>query len=198
MNRKQQPKHGQYCEDDWNDVSQIDSEAYWVSKVQAERTAWELADHLGLDVVTLLPNFVLGPVISAEQSGGVSVGFMKGILESPPDKEFSGSWTVNDVRDVAAAHILAAEKPHAKGRYIVSQPESISARFITDTLKHAFPAAKAALPDGADAEMAHINSSRVVEDLGLKLTPVADTIRDMAESLMKLGIAKPAWYTAAV
>lgn len=33
MNRKQQPKHEQYCEDDWNEVSQIDSEAYWVSKV---------------------------------------------------------------------------------------------------------------------------------------------------------------------
>jgi nucleoside-diphosphate-sugar epimerase len=41
---------------------------------------------------------------------------MKGILESPPDKDFEGSWTVVDVRDVAAAHLLAAEKPQAKGR----------------------------------------------------------------------------------
>ena len=55
-------------------------------------------------------------MISAEQSGGVSVGFMKGILESPVDKEFEGSWTVVDVRDVATAHILAAEKDTAKGR----------------------------------------------------------------------------------
>lgn len=59
---------------------------------------------------------VQGPVISAEQSGGVSVGFMQGILESPADKEFDGNWTVVDVRDVAAAHILAAEKQTAKGR----------------------------------------------------------------------------------
>lgn len=59
-----------------------------------------------------------GPVISGDQSGGVSVGFMKGILESPADKEFEGSWTVVDVRDVAAAHLLAAEKPEAKGRYV--------------------------------------------------------------------------------
>jgi nucleoside-diphosphate-sugar epimerase len=59
---------------------------------------------------------VQGPVLSGDQSGGVSVGFMKGILESPPDKEFEGSWTVVDVRDVAAAHLLAAEKPQAKGR----------------------------------------------------------------------------------
>jgi hypothetical protein len=41
---------------------------------------------------------------------------MKGILESPADKEFEGSWTVVDVRDVAAAHILAAEQAGAKGR----------------------------------------------------------------------------------
>lgn len=55
-------------------------------------------------------------MLSGDQSGGVSVGFMKGILESAPDKDFEGSWTVVDVRDVAAAHLLAAEKAEAKGR----------------------------------------------------------------------------------
>jgi hypothetical protein len=40
MNRKQQPKQEQYCEDDWNDVSTIDSEAYWVSKVCS--TPWQI------------------------------------------------------------------------------------------------------------------------------------------------------------
>lgn len=80
-------------------------------------------------------------------------------------------------------------------RYIVSQPASISAKFISDTLKAAFPAAAAALPDGKDADASHINSSRVVEDLGLQYTPVADTVRDMAQSLLKRGIAKPAWHT---
>jgi hypothetical protein len=34
MNRKQQPKQEQFCEEDWNNVSTIDSEAYWVSKVR--------------------------------------------------------------------------------------------------------------------------------------------------------------------
>jgi predicted RecB family endonuclease len=28
-------------------------------QVQAERVAWQLAEQLGLDVVTILPNFVL-------------------------------------------------------------------------------------------------------------------------------------------
>lgn len=82
-------------------------------------------------------------------------------------------------------------------RYIVSQPHSISARFITDTLKAAYPAAAAALPDGADAEPSSINSSKVQQELGLRLTPVADTVRDMAAALLQLGIAQPAWAAAA-
>jgi hypothetical protein len=53
-----------------------------------------------------------------------------------------------DVRDVAAAHILAAEAPSACGRYIVSFPTSTSARFITDALK---VGAAAAVPSGAAA-----------------------------------------------
>jgi hypothetical protein len=79
-------------------------------------------------------------------------------------------------------------------RYIVSQPTSISAKFITDTLKATWPAAAAALPDGKDAPDSHINSSRVERDLGLEYTPVGHTIRDMAESLLKCGIAKPSWW----
>jgi hypothetical protein len=82
-------------------------------------------------------------------------------------------------------------------RYIVSQPASISAKFISDTLKAALPAAAAAaaLPDGKDADASHINSSRVAQDLGLQYTPVSDTVRDMAQSLLKCGIAKPAWHS---
>lgn len=35
MNRKQQPKHEQFCEEDWNETSQMPGEAYWVSKVRS-------------------------------------------------------------------------------------------------------------------------------------------------------------------
>jgi hypothetical protein len=81
-------------------------------------------------------------------------------------------------------------------RYIVSQPHSISASFISKTLKATFPAAAAALPDGAESDATHINSSKVQQELGLQLTPVADTVNDMAASLIMWGIAKPAWARA--
>ncbi len=42
----------------------------------AEREAWRFAGEHGLDLVAVLPNFVLGPVISS-RADGTSVGFMK-------------------------------------------------------------------------------------------------------------------------
>ena len=42
----------------------------------AEREAWKLAKEHGLDMVAILPNFVLGPAISA-RADGTSVGFLK-------------------------------------------------------------------------------------------------------------------------
>jgi nucleoside-diphosphate-sugar epimerase len=50
------PKVGTtYSEADWNETSTLPVEAYWVSKVQAEKAAWELAQQHGLDLVTILP-----------------------------------------------------------------------------------------------------------------------------------------------
>ncbi len=48
--------------------------AMW--QVLAEREAWKLAEAAGLDLVAVLPNFVLGPVLSS-RSSGLSVGFIK-------------------------------------------------------------------------------------------------------------------------
>lgn len=41
-------------------------------QVQAERTAWELAEELGLDVVTILPNFVLVSCLTVGMLAGAA------------------------------------------------------------------------------------------------------------------------------
>jgi hypothetical protein len=46
------------------------------TQVDAEKAAWEVAQAAGLDLVTILPNFVLGPVVNPG-CAGVSIGFMK-------------------------------------------------------------------------------------------------------------------------
>lgn len=45
-------------------------------QVLAEQEAWKIAKASGLDLVTILPNFVLGPVLST-RADGTSVGFLK-------------------------------------------------------------------------------------------------------------------------
>ena len=45
----------------------------------AEKEAWRLAKEEGLDLVAVLPNFVLGPVVSS-RADGTSVGFLKVLL----------------------------------------------------------------------------------------------------------------------
>jgi nucleoside-diphosphate-sugar epimerase len=49
---------------------------YCTAQVEAERVAWQLAEQYGLSLVTILPNFVLGPIFNPEMTG-VSVSFMK-------------------------------------------------------------------------------------------------------------------------
>ncbi|KAI8464173.1 MAG: cinnamyl-alcohol dehydrogenase-like protein [Monoraphidium minutum] len=183
-----------YSEADWNAFSTPDTEPYWVSKIEAERLAWRLGAELGLTVITVLPNFVLGPVVGPG-AGGVSVGFMKDFLEAPDGKVPEGAWTVCDVRDVAAAHVAAAESPDAEGRYIVSQAGSFDARFVTDTLKASLPGAAGGLPDGARSETKEtIDATKVQGQLGVELHPVAATLLDMARSLLEHGVAAPAWH----
>lgn len=49
------------------------------------------------------------------------------------------------------------------------------------------------IPDGQSGEEAEkVDPSAVESDLGLALTPVEDTLSDMATSLLRLGLAVPA------
>lgn len=57
---------------------------------------------------------------------------MEGKCESVMDR-------VADVRDVARAHILAAELPQAKGRYIVSSADTVPISAMYHYLSQRFP-----------------------------------------------------------
>ena len=189
MNNPGVPKNGKtYSEADWNETSTVaNGEAYWAGKTQAERTAWELAAQLGLDLVTILPEFIMGPLLIGRLDG-TSMGYMKGWVEGTAQ---SGAPVFCDVRDVARAHILAAELPEAKGRYIVANTHSTPAALISSWLKERFPEFgfdEVKETGGAEEKM---DSSKVKQELGLALTPVKETIIDMAVTLIQLGLAQP-------
>lgn len=176
-----------YTEDDWNTDSTISDDAYSFSKVSAERAAWEIAEKEGLDLVVVNPTFVIGPVIS-KRADATSINTVTAILEG---KSADIIPFVCDVRDVARAHVLAAEKPDAKGRHIVSQQKTWGPKAFTDTLKQRFPSYK--IQDGPAQESSPvIDNSKALKTLGLgKLHEPTESIVDMAVTLIQQGIAKP-------
>ena len=62
----------------------------------------------------------------------------QGLIEG---KAAEGTPNICDVRDVASAHVAAAERPSASGRYIVSQRAPITPSFVSQTLRVCSPRA---------------------------------------------------------
>ncbi|TQN66421.1 Tetraketide alpha-pyrone reductase 2 [Colletotrichum shisoi] len=104
----------------FNETSTVTHNPYHYSKVLAEKEDWAIAERRDRwDLV------VIGPPLSRGSDSG-SLFLLDELLRS--GDLFFGvpnlSFATVDVRDVAAAHISAAEVPSAKGRYIVASKET--------------------------------------------------------------------------
>ena len=116
-----------FTEDDWNTTSSLAHQPYSYSKVEAEKTAWEIANAQDRwDLVVINPGFVLGPSLTTG-SDSTSLKTIRQYVDGnlrtgAPELEFG----VVDVRDIAMAHIKAGFTPEAHGRHIcVSQSMSM-------------------------------------------------------------------------
>jgi nucleoside-diphosphate-sugar epimerase len=176
-----------YTEKDWNDESTAEDGAYRASKALAEKAAWEISKKEGFELAVINPTFVLGPIISG-RTDATSIQKVKSILEGGDPTIIA--W-VCDVRDIARAHILAAETPSAKGqRFIVSQADTHSPKFFTDTLKARFPGYKIKDGEGKPTEPV-LDNTNALQNLGLgKLIDPANSIIDMAVTLIQKGLVK--------
>ncbi|KAM7255962.1 hypothetical protein ACFE04_011703 [Oxalis oulophora] len=108
----------------WTDIDFVKSnfefgQSYLISKTATEKAALQFAKEHGLDLVTLLPTFVIGPFICPKLPGSVqtSLGMVFG-------KEYEYPQLLNTsmvhVDDVARAHIFLLECSEPNGRYICS------------------------------------------------------------------------------
>jgi nucleoside-diphosphate-sugar epimerase len=66
---------------------------YALSKTLAERAAWEFCNKNGIDLVTILPSFVVGPSLPQDLCSTASdvLGLLKGVFYSPLIKLIRGS-----------------------------------------------------------------------------------------------------------
>ena len=118
---KPSPKRGEDLsaatnESTWTDPEEKGLSAYARSKTLAERAAWEFAEQTTgtLEMTTILPGMVLGPVMTGTVSGSVELisRMLTGKVPALPRIGFS----VVDVRDLAALHVQAMRAPEAAGQ----------------------------------------------------------------------------------
>ena len=115
-------KGGCFDEDDWNTSSQLSSDNgldwYRLSKKLAEERAWEMANEFGFRLSTINPSFIIGPPRTS-RTDSTSLANMAALLEG--HAPLRGATPVVDVRDVAAAHILATKAEYVGRRSVVTQ-----------------------------------------------------------------------------
>ena len=124
----------------FNTSSNVRNNPYHYSKVLAEKAAWAKANQQDRwDLVTINPGMILGPSLTpASESGSLFLldEMFKGyFFYGMPDL----SLACVDVRDVAAAHIRAAQNPAAKGRYIVSEDHTRTFLEIAGVVRRVHP-----------------------------------------------------------
>lgn len=119
--QKGRPK---FTEADWTDHTRPSVTAYPDSKTQAERAAWALAESFGARerLAVINPSAIMGPLLDDDPgtSGKLLMRLLDGSVPGTPKMTFS----IIDVRDVAAAQVAAMTSPEAGGRrHIVSERE---------------------------------------------------------------------------
>jgi dihydroflavonol-4-reductase len=202
-----------YTEADWTDVTRRDdSSAYERSKTIAERAArdWMKREGGALELVTIHPGLVLGPVCSPDFSASVEAvkKLMDGSLQGLP----RFGWPLVDVRDIADLHIRAMLAENVAGerfiganefwwlgdmaqvlrRRLGSRAKNVPSIRIPDFLVRFAARFDPVIRDrlfelGKQRPVSHEKATRV---LGWEPRSNEDTVVDTAESLLAEGVVK--------
>jgi len=187
---------------DWNKNSKLEDVmgAYRISKTKAEEEAWKwVAENPKVELVAINPAFVVGPVLppvsdkdfkfpKKPQSLGTSCETLRKFLagENKTAATLQLGWV--DVRDIALMHILASERPQAKGnRYIGSAKQCTQYDVIQGIMKELYPKYNIDVSKGSGGPEYSVSAEQSEVDLGFKFKDLKETIKDMCESLIELG-----------
>jgi len=165
-----------------------------LSKRLAEEEAWKIAKGKSWELVTICPSFVLGP-IQGPRSDATSIKTLVDILNGANNEKgvSPARFGIVDVRDVAKAHVLAAQNPKAHGRYMVTSERPIGQLELVDVLRKSGEFNDFVLPTKENGHVDNPNTysnKRVTEELGLSLIDPAKSVVDMAKSVIQFGLVK--------
>jgi dihydroflavonol-4-reductase len=202
-----------FTEADWTDPGRPGNTAYIQSKTIAERAARDWVGREGgrIELCTINPSVVLGPVWSADYSASVLIvkKLLDGSLRACPDIGFG----VVDVRDVADLHVRALRAPGLAGERFIASGRFMKLREIADVLRSELGAQARKVPTrnvpdwlvrlaarinpvaravvGELGSVRHLDASHARSRLGWATRPVEQSIVDTARSLLELGIVRP-------
>ncbi|KAJ6984788.1 hypothetical protein NC653_022941 [Populus alba x Populus x berolinensis] len=150
---------------------------YHLSKTLAEEAAWKFTKENGIDMVTLNPGLVIGPLLqpTLNQSAESVLDLING-AKSYPNTTYR--WV--DVRDVANAHIYALENPSANGRYclvgtVIHSSEAVK---ILSKLYPDLTIPKQCADDKPPMPKYQVSKERAAS-LGVKYTPLEERISSL-------------------
>jgi dihydroflavonol-4-reductase len=202
-------------EADWNEKSTLQRNPYYLSKTMAERAAWTFMERESpsFDLVAMNPFMIMGPSLGPGLN--VSNKIVADLVNGVYPGILSITWGIVDVRDVAHAHVRAAEVQAAQGRYLLVQEPPVSMRTMVGWLREAGYGDGTKLPsramDNAFGNLlvklnsymqppgvasylrTHIgrvpryDAGKARRDLGLTLRPTRETVLDTARDLERQG-----------
>ena len=202
-----------YTEKDWSQEAVCG--AYPKSKLKAERAAWDFVKELDeskrFELVVVNPAYVQGPLLSAKSGEGskeICERILGNKMPALPDLTFS----IVDVRDVAAAHIAAMEKSEAAGNRYILYNKNVHAREFAQIIGTEFRPQGYKIPSknlpkalvwvgklfvpslksvySALGKRVQYSNERMVSDLGIEPRPAEESIIDICYSLVDLGLVK--------
>jgi dihydroflavonol-4-reductase len=195
-----------YTEADWSDVERCDP--YPKSKVYAERAAWDFVRDQPLELVTVNPGLVLGPLLHAQRPTSIEV--IRLLLARGMPAVPRLGFAVVDVRDIAAAHRLAMEVPEAAGNRYICAGEHMWAGDLAAILAAGYGPRGYRVPTrplpywlmwigarfdktirlglGYVGVPALVSADKAERELGWLPRPATESIMDTAESLIRYGV----------
>ncbi|XVE72295.1 hypothetical protein DITRI_Ditri11bG0027900 [Diplodiscus trichospermus] len=160
---------------------------YQLSKTLAEEAAGRFAKDNGIDLVTLHPGIVFGPLLqpTLNTSSEEILNLTKG------ERAYSlPTYIVVDVRDVAYAHIQAFEEPSACGRYCLAEravPHFEVQKIVYELYPTLHLKEKYDEDQNKPPEKTFQVSKERAKSLGVSFIPLEVSLKDSIESLKEKG-----------
>mmetsp|Transcript_22959 Transcript_22959/g.52517 ORF Transcript_22959/g.52517 Transcript_22959/m.52517 type:complete len:368 (+) Transcript_22959:55-1158(+) len=177
----------------WRGHFTNENNPYGKGKMDSELLCYSWGKEKGIDVVTIIPEHVLGPLLSVAHN----TTWQHDLAEIfcgryHPDQ----LWGITDVRDCAQAYRLAAESTVAGNgsRYFTITPADAGGAptppELVEELRKLYPEEKAVggtkpIPPGK--QHMPVRTTKAQDELGLRYHLAKDTLRDTIESLKALG-----------